>query len=177
MKYIALITSVLVVDFITACLVRYLFGRPVNSWYNLFGINAVISDVMSICIGILIGLFISEKLGFTELYQQILICVAVQLLHDVLFYFVIIKPIPSGKNDMIDVFKDYVNKSGIIFGSFDIALFDSVMIILSLLLYKFLETKSDDIVVFIMFCSIYAFTYIQYTRNQYTITPLYEPTK
>jgi hypothetical protein len=90
--------------------------------------------------------------------------VAVQAIHDIFFYVGVIKPIPYGHNEMMDVFKRYAEDLGatiiagdalLMIGSAFIALF-----------YKYIPTHA-----FISISSlfVYALTYVLFTRNPYTI--------
>ena len=111
--------SIVAVDVLVLFLSRYFptfFGKNLNRWYDEFGLSAVLADVLIILIGFLIARYIwssffQEKYGWNFLYFVGLL-VFVQLIHDLFFYFAIIKPIPKGHNDMIDVFKDYAEGGG-----------------------------------------------------------------
>jgi len=172
--YMSLVISALIIDFVVLCITRYSFGKPVNNWYNKFGINAIIADIISICIGISIGFYLFWYFEMKYFYQLVLLCLLIQIFHDILFYYLIIKPFPKGHNDVIDVFKDYSTSSGMIFGPVDIIFFDSLMILLSLLLYCFIIKQSWDIKIFVLFLVLYSLTFIQFTRNKYTLTSEYK---
>ena len=176
---LSLFTSIFIVDFIITTIARYKFGRPINSWYNLFGFSAVLSDVFSIAIGILIGYYVYTEFVKKEneefcLNKFIFIAVIVQFLHDVLFYQFVIKPFPENQNDMMDVFKDYANNSGIVFGGADILIIDALMIIMSIKLFDLIHRKLNKFFKLLLFCVVlYAFQYILYTRNEFSITAPY----
>ena len=56
-----LLPSILLVDVVMIFLSRYLpnvFGKPINDWYDDFGLAAVLSDVTIIAIGIAITRYI-----------------------------------------------------------------------------------------------------------------------
>jgi hypothetical protein len=134
-----IIIAVLVVDVAVIILTRFfpeVFGVILNKWYNQFGLNAVIADVGIIVIGFLIGRYIYTayvKEKFAEDKWSPLwftgTMVVTQLVHDLAFYFGIIKQVPSGANAMIDVFKAYGESGGakILFG-------DALMVVGSVLL-------------------------------------------
>jgi hypothetical protein len=134
-----IIIAVLVVDVAVIILTRFfpeVFGTILNKWYNQFGLNAVIADVGIIVIGFLIGRYIYTayvKEKFAEDKWSPLwftgTMVVTQLVHDLAFYFGIIKQVPSGANAMIDVFKAYGESGGakILFG-------DALMVVGSVLL-------------------------------------------
>jgi hypothetical protein len=168
-----IIIAVLAIDVLVIALCRFLpevFGSSLNRWYDLFSLNAVIADVLIIFIGFLIARYVwtgyaKEKfsdgkwspLKFTGL------SVAVQLVHDVLFYFGVITQVPRGQNAMMDVFKDYAASGGakILFG-------DALMMVGSSVLAIGLKSQPWHIVA--SFASVvgYALPYLLYTRNQYS---------
>jgi uncharacterized protein YacL len=87
--YLPIITAALIVDMVI--LFRIIFGhikiKSLNEWYNKFGLLAVVADVLSIVIGIILARFIYPFL-FTEyslIFFLILICF-IQVTHDLLFY-------------------------------------------------------------------------------------------
>ena len=102
--------GILTVDVVVLFLARYykIGGKYLNEWYDNFHILAVISDVFIIFIGFLIARYIYTKFffdrfGWNAVYF-ILLLVAVQAIHDVLFYVGVIRNVPTGTNDMIDTF-------------------------------------------------------------------------
>jgi hypothetical protein len=170
-----ILVAVLVIDVIVLALCRFLpevFGQSLNRWYDLFGLSAVISDVLIIVIGFLIARYVwtgyvkdkySEgrwsPLKFTGLL------VGTQLLHDLAFYFGIIKQIPRGSNLMMDVFKDYAESGGakILFG-------DAAMMVGSSLVAMSLKSQPFHIVASIATVAGYIVPYLLYARNQYSVT-------
>lgn len=117
--YWYILPAILFIDLVVIIIARYfpsIFGRTINVWYNKFGFGAVISDVFIIAIGFMIARwiytrFLSKKFGMNPAIF-IGLLVVVQLIHDLLFYVGIIKPIPTGANQMIDIFKDYAEENG-----------------------------------------------------------------
>lgn len=106
--------GILFVDVVVILLTRHLpqiFGKNLNIWYDNFGLSAVLADVLIIAIGFWIGRSIYTKffaayLGWSPLHFVGLL-VAIQAIHDILFYVLVIKPFPRGLNEMMDVFQDY----------------------------------------------------------------------
>jgi hypothetical protein len=87
------------------------FGKALNKWYDRFGLLAVLSDCLIILIGFLIArylytIFLKPSHGWNPLLFIGLV-VVLQVIHDILFFLGIIRPIPRGWNGMMDVFKDY----------------------------------------------------------------------
>jgi hypothetical protein len=74
-------------------------GNSLNKWYEQFGIVGVASDCLIIVLGILLGKMLFPSASGWNL---VLVVIMVQLAHDILFYFLIVKPLPTGTNKMID---------------------------------------------------------------------------
>lgn len=169
-SYILILISVICVDLIVMFLIRYnpdFFGKDINDWYNEFGLNAVISDVLIIVLGFLItqilyGLFVKPAIGFNLVAFAALAC-AVQLIHDLLFHFFVVEPIPKGHNGMIDVFKRYDAS-----GSYKILLADSSMMIGSAVIASFLASQPVVVPFFVGTLAVYAIPYILTTQNKFS---------
>jgi len=160
--------AILTVDVSVLFLARYykIGGKYLNEWYDQFNVLAVLADVMIIFIGFLISRYIYtsyfyERFEWSPVYFIILLCV-VQLVHDIAFYFGIIKPIPTGHNEMMDVFKGYADDLGAsVLGGDALLMIGSAVVAM---LYKFMPLHA-----FVSVSSIfvYALPYILYTRNPY----------
>ena len=169
-----IILAVLAVDVVVIFLTRFfpeILGQNLNRWYDMFGLNAVISDVMVIFIGFLIARYIYTgyvKDKFAEGKWSAIwftgTLVATQLIHDLAFYVGIIKQIPRGHNVMMDVFKDYADSGGakILFG-------DALMCIASVAGAVILKQQPMHAVAAFGSIVAYALPYILYTRNQFSI--------
>ena len=88
-----LVVAVIVVDLVVLFLIRYFpdfFGKDINIWYNEFGLNAVIADVLSIVLGFLIAQVIYTSVVFPHIGWSlpvfIALLLAIQVTHDILFY-------------------------------------------------------------------------------------------
>ena len=166
--YIAI--AVLIVDILVLFLIRYFpdfFGKAINVWYNRFKLSAVIADVFIILIGFALSRYvyteyIYEKYDWNPVYFTGL-SVGIQIVHDVLFYFGVVKPIEPGKNAMMDVFKEYASSGGAkVVGA------DSAMMIGSSVLSMLLKAAPAHLVTFIGLMSVYTLPYILETRNQFS---------
>lgn len=150
-------SAVVWVDFVTMALSKvFSMTRSLDVWYQKFGIVAVASDCLVIILGILLAQFIVPNASVTTLA---LTSIAIQIVHDVLFYVGVILPIPKGHNSMIDLFKTYSAE-----GSYKIVLADSLMIGGTVFLGDYLTKLDDKIVTFIGLLGVYALTYILYTN-------------
>jgi hypothetical protein len=154
MNLLSLSTAVVWVEFLTVTLAKYVFsGTAVKEWYSKFQSVAILSDYLSVMIGILLGKFLLPS--WPLLYSAIL----VQILHDTLFYYLVLLPMPTGHNAVIDLLKKYAKQS-----SAWIILYDSFMIGSSVLLYESFEKISYNKLVLGLLVGIYALTYILYTK-------------
>jgi hypothetical protein len=151
MDLLSIASAVVWVDFFTILLSKYAdLGTSLNLWYQQFGIVAVISD----CLVIVLGIMIAEL--FFPKYNLLLTAVVIQIIHDILFYLLVISPLPIGTNKMIDLFKSYASEN-----SYKIIIADSIMMASTVLIAQQLHGK---FVPFIGLLGVYALTYIIYTK-------------
>lgn len=150
-------SAVVWVDFFTMALSKvFSMTKALDLWYQKFGIVAVISDCLVIVLGVLIAQFIAPGATIGKLA---LVSIGVQLLHDYLFYILVILGIPKGHNEMIDLFKRYSAEGG-----HKILLADSAMIGSTVFLADYLTEFDPKVVTFIGLLGAYALTYILYTK-------------
>lgn len=93
-------------------------------------------------------------------FQLVLAAVLVQLLHDILFYIVVILGLPQGQNSMIDVFKTYANE-----GRWTILLADALMVSSVVLLAEMSDIFfTYRAIAFQAILGMYSLIYITYTK-------------
>lgn len=162
--------GILTVDVSVLFLARYykVGGKFLNEWYDQFNILAVLADVMIIFIGFLITRYIYTQFLFQKFEWNVvyflLLLIIVQLLHDIFFYFCVIKPIPVGQNEMMDVFKSYANDLGaVILGG------DAMLMIGSALVAMFYKYMPTHVFVSVSSIFVYALPYILFTRNPFSV--------
>ena len=164
-----LVPAVTLVDFIVILLAKYpgqspLIGvKSLNEWYERFGVFAVGSDILSILIGILVTRYIYTLGGFKNPLLFLVILVLFQLAHDLFFYVAVIRGLPAGHNQMIDVFKSYGDENGA-----KILVADSLMMLASVFTASFLMDLPSHVTTASFFVTLYALCYILYTRNPKT---------
>jgi hypothetical protein len=168
-----ILVAVLFVDVFVIFLVRFapdIFGQSINRWYDLFGLNAVIADVLIIVIGFVIAryiytLWVKPKYGEGKWspLQFTGVAVAVQFIHDLAFYFGIITQVPRGQNMMIDVFKDYSE------GGAKILFADGAMMVGSSLLAMGLKSQPVHIVAAFSLVVSYILPYLLYQKNKFSV--------
>jgi hypothetical protein len=110
--------GILIVDVVVLFLVRYIGvgGKSLNTWYDKFGLQAVIADVFIILIGFIIAqyiytIYIMPYYGWNA-FIFLLLVICVQIIHDLALYYFIILPIPKGHNSIIDMYKTYAQENG-----------------------------------------------------------------
>ena len=157
MNLLEVASAVVWVDFFTIVLSKvFNLSNSLDKWYAKFGIVAVISDCLVIVLGIMIAKFIFPS---ASLLTLIILAIVVQLIHDILFYYLVILRVPKGQNKMIDVFKEYSIEN-----SWRILLADSIMIGSTVLLADYLSTLKTSYTSFVGLLGMYALTYIIYTK-------------
>ena len=156
MDVLRLITSALVVEFWVIYIFKILgVGKTsIKKWYNNFGLGAVLSDVTSVLIGIMIAYFLVP--GASDFILGVY-SVGVQIIHDILYYLLIVLQIPRGTNAVIDLMKDYSKEV-----SWGPIVADSMIMISTVGVYSSLKGLSTTHLSFISFVSLYAITYVVY---------------
>ena len=159
------IPAIIFVDTFLIFLVRFMpqiFGRPINQWYDEFGLAAVMSDVTIIAIGIaltryLYSAFFMEEEGWNLMYF-VGLAIVIQIVHDMAFAFGIVAKIPRGHNSMIDVFKAYVE------GGPKIILTDALMIGGSIGIAASLKELDYHYTASLSLITLYSLSYILFTN-------------
>ena len=126
-------------------------------WYNEYKLSAVIADVLSLMIGLIITRAIYYYV-FDEfsMIKFILLAVAVQITHDILFY-LFFTSVPRGLNRMLDTFKDYAIEA-----SYKAIISDSIMIISTCLIMSYLANLSVNANIIILIITVYILQYVLY---------------
>lgn len=158
-----IILSVIIIDIIAMIMARNnLAGNVINQWYDRFTLGGFVSDISSICFGILLSLllfkFVLPKNSFT-LLNFVISVVLIQLTHDILFSF-IIKSYPANSNKMMNLFKGYVDEN-----SWKILLVDASMMIGSvILIWLFINYKVDTVIIYTLLAfSLYFAQFLIYS--------------
>jgi len=131
-------------------------GSKLRAWYNNFGLSAVLIDVLILIIGFIITRFLYNKIfSKFSIIKFVLLALVVQVVHDILFYYLLVKPMPVGANRIFDLFKEYGNEvgSGAITG-------DSFMMIISILFASLLAGTSININIIIIVFAVYLIPYL-----------------
>jgi hypothetical protein len=161
-----ILVAVLIVDLIVIFLVRFFpgfWGSTINVWYDRFGLSAVIADVLVIVLGFMLAQFVYKnylkpEYGWNPLLFGGLL-VFIQVVHDLLFYFGVIRPIPAGHNGMMDVFKTYADRGGA-----KVVVADTAMMLGSFGIASWLAGAAPQATVFSGVLAAYAVPYILTTQ-------------
>jgi hypothetical protein len=160
--YFPIIIAGLIVDMFVLCLVLvgYINVKSLNQWYNNFQLLAVVADVFSIVIGIIIARFIYSFFfkSYSLMTFLILVC-GVQLVHDLLFA-AFFNGVPRNKSKILDIFKDYAKEVG-----FKILGVDALMMIGTVLLGSYLATWSFNSMIILSIVCMYILPYLLYSIN------------
>jgi hypothetical protein len=133
--FLPLVTSAILVDLVVIwMLIAGAFrSKTLTEWYHIYGLGAVLSDVLSIVIGVMLAIIIYPFLfsQFNMLWF-LGVAVGVQLVHDMLF-FLFFRSIARGQSRILDTFKDYANEMGPIILATDATMIVSAALLTSLL--------------------------------------------
>ena len=155
--FIPIISSIFVVEAIIIFVIfKFLKSSKAKEWYNKFGLTAVLCDTLILLIGFIITRFLYNKV-FSEfsIIKFIILFLIVQTVHDLLFYYLIVKPFPVGTNSVMDLFKEYGNEVGA--GSY---IGNSAMVILSSLLASLFVTNNVNTNIIVIVLCVYLYTYL-----------------
>lgn len=104
LSLLELLVGIVTTEWTIIMVSRLLFGRYLNEWYTRFGIWAVLSDISIIAFGFLLAMYLYRGDSLVTLTG---VAVAIQVVHDILFYWGVIVPLPRGTNAIIDLLKHY----------------------------------------------------------------------
>lgn len=107
--FLELFAGILITEWTFIFGARHLLGKYINDWYTNFGGWALLSDISSIAIGILIAMYFYRGKSLLALTG---VAVLVQWIHDILFYLTVITRLEPGTNGIIDILKPYAKDAG-----------------------------------------------------------------
>jgi hypothetical protein len=91
-------------------------GLPLNNYFDMFGLEGILSNTMILVILIQVARYL-----YTTFYTSygkswspfVFLCFVIiaQVVYDLFFYYGIINVVPAGKNEMIDVLRSYAKQS------------------------------------------------------------------
>ena len=135
-------------------------GKTLKQWYKKYRLSAIIADMFSIILGMILLRYIVYKLNLkVNLFTFILLGIGLCIIHDILFY-LFFKNIPRGENHMIDFFKDYAKDLGS-----TAILGDITLVIWAIILSSLLNTQTKKTNIIVLFIGIYLIPYIIYMKD------------
>ena len=135
-------------------------GKTLKQWYKKYRLSAIIADMFSIILGMILLRYIVYKLNLkVNLFTFILLGIGLCIIHDILFY-LFFKNIPRGENHMLDFFKDYAKDLGS-----TAILGDITLVIWAIILSSLLNTKTKKTNIIVLFIGIYLIPYIIYMKD------------
>jgi hypothetical protein len=158
--YLPIFNAALITDMfvILLTIVGYIKSKTLKEWYNKYTLAAVLADVLSIFIIIILARFLfTTFFSKYNIFLFILVAVLFQLFHDLSFY-QLFKSVPRGKSQMLDTFKDYAKEMGA-----KILLADAQMIISTILIGTFLANFSFNTNFVVLIVALYITPYLIYS--------------
>lgn len=135
-------------------------GKTLKQWYKKYRLSAIIADMFSIILGMILLRYIVYKLNLkVNLFTFILLGIGLCIIHDILFY-LFFKNIPRGENHMLDFFKDYAKDLGS-----TAILGDITLVIWAIILSSLLNTQTKKTNIIVLFIGIYLIPYIIYMKD------------
>ena len=169
LRFLDFLTVTFIVEVIIIIVVRDnpVYNWLVKNWWTNLKWTAIILDMASF-----IGGFYLAKFAYLTLLNNNIITttypilkysgllIIIQVIHDIMFYFNAILPIPRGNNYVIDLFKDYakIAKTGGITG-------DTLMYLIALPMLFTSNYLDDDLKTFICILCLYLLGYLIYKKS------------
>lgn len=158
--YLHIIAAIFIVEVITIVLsfTNITESGFLKVWYKKYLLSAVLADVSLIFLG-----FVITRALYYYIFDEfsiinfILLMVAIQVIHDILFY-IMITQIPKGTNKIIDILKDYADEI-----SYYAILGDSAMMISAALIAGYIANFDANINIIMLAFLVYILQFILYT--------------
>lgn len=157
--YLPIFNGVLLTDLFVIFLLnsKVIKSTVLREWYDAYNLSAIIADVLIIFIGLIITravyYYVFDQFSIIQFTS---LAVVVQIIHDVLFYF-IFESVPRGVNRMLDTFKDYAKDV-----SYKAIFADSGMMIMASLLGSYFAGKTFNFNFIVLIVSMYFMPYLLY---------------
>lgn len=154
----ALLAAVAWVDFAVIAISKvFPLTKSLATWYADFGLVAIGTDILVIVLGIALAMFLFPSYSGLALIG---VAIAIQLVHDVLFYVGVIQAVPFGHNRILDLFKRYAAE-----GSWKILVADAAMVGSSVWLMETMDAwLTDDQVLWSGLLALYSLMFLLSTK-------------
>ena len=166
-----LLVAATIIEVVIVAITRFFpgfFGKYINIWYSRFKLSAIIQDIFSVLIGFGIARYIYTdyiypKADWNPWYFTGL-AIAVQVVHDSLFYIGVIRQVPDGQNGIIDLLKKYAE-----YGSYKTIVADSSMMLGTSVMAMLLKAFPVHGVIFIGLTAVYSLPYFMEVKNEFSL--------
>ena len=165
-KFINIFTSTVIVELIILIFFRFTKSffsiKAINDWYDKLNWSAVILDILIFIIGFYLNIFVNKYFKINNYLFFLLIQLLIQVIHDIIFYYIFILGSEKGNSIVMDEFKSYAKytKIGAIVG-------DSWMYLMGIpLLIKTLN-YDKEVLIFISTICLYLIGYLVYQKPLY----------
>jgi len=158
--YLSILNGVLITDLSVILLLigGFIKSNVLKKWYKDLSLSAVIADVLIIVIGIIIARFLYPYIFKSySLIKFILLAVLIQIIHDILFYF-LCTAVPRGRSQILDIFKDYGKEMGS-----GAIVADSLMMVSSILIASYLKGLTLNTNIITLIIGVYLVPYMIYS--------------
>jgi hypothetical protein len=141
-------------------------NSPINKWYSQLELTAYAADILSLMIALVLAQFITYYIGGAwKPAVFLLVAVGIQMFHDLFFSKIVLPAIPTDKNTVVDIMKEYVN----IPFSAGILLVDMSYVVLASLLAMWLAGRSSSYSVLLLVVWLYVGMFVLYDRPGSTL--------
>jgi len=155
--YLPILNGALITDIIVMLLALsgYLKSEALTLWYKNLGLSAVLADVLIIVIALIITRWLYTVFFKSySLFSFILLALAVQLIHDLVFG-KMIDYMPDKKSEIFNIFKQYAHEHG-----FRILLADSLMVISTIILGSLMASYDFNMNIITIIFMVYLVPYL-----------------
>lgn len=166
-----LLTAAIAIEALVIAITRFFpafSGKYLNLWYSRFRLSAILQDVLSVLIGFGIARYVYTEYVYPNYDWNPIyftgLAVVVQVIHDVLFYFGVIRQVPEGQNGMIDVFKKYAEA-----GSYKVIIGDSAIMVGTGVGSMILKAFPLHSIVFLGLAAAYTLPYFMEVKNEFSV--------
>ena len=164
-EFINIFTATTIVELICIIFFRltnsYFSVKAINDWYDNLRWSAIGLDILIVIIVFYFNIILSKYLKINKYLIFLLLQLVLQIIHDILFYFIIKKSI-KGNNIVMDEFKSYIKHTniGAIVG-------DSWMYLMGVPILLHTLKFNKEILILISLICLYIIGYLVYQKPLY----------
>ena len=135
-------------------------GLPLNLYFDMFGLEGILSNV-----ALIVVIFQIARYFYTTLYEKnerswspfVFVCIVVgaQIVYDLILYYGVINNLKKGQSDIFDILRAYANEGG-----WHCILTDSIFMILTALAAMVLNDTSDISKIVLLMLVVFLIPYV-----------------